>query len=176
MIVDNCRKLVGGKAVIPVNDEIFRGNYTRAVNRVIEPDHLPVGAESPGRVAVLTGARRGFLTGMWCLRCKREFAPARGRRVNEITGAKFFERGGIRIAALTLEYRCAVPVETEPTQIFDSLLDITGFDAHPVKIINPQHDASAGCARRQPRDEKRARVAEVQTTAGRRSKSAGNHG
>ena len=147
MVVHNCGKLVRRDAVVPVNDEVFCGNRTRTVNRIIKPDNLPVGAETPGQRTVVAVACGGFLAGMWGLCDEREFAPTCGRGINEIGGAKFFERGGIGIAALTLKNRLAVPIETEPMQISDGLLDVTRFDAHPVEIVDPQHDAPAGCAR-----------------------------
>src|SRR6185295_13432798 len=77
---------------------------------------------------------------------------ARGRRV-AVGGAgleKACQRRLVGVAALGLGDRPLVPVELEPAEGVEDLLDVLRGRALAVGVLYPQHQLAVGVARRQP--------------------------
>ena len=68
------------------------------------------------------------------------------------------------VGALVLAQRPLVPVELEPAQRVEDLLDVLGRRALAVGVLDPQDERPARAAREQPVVERRPRAADVQGT------------
>src|SRR5919199_1903240 len=79
------------------------------------------------------------------------------------------------LGALRLQDRPLVPLELQPAQGVEDLLDVLGRRALAVGIFDAQHERAAGPARQQPVVERGPRAADVQR-AGRGRSEAEPHG
>ena len=173
-VVDRDREVVDRGAVGARDHEVVLEailERDRAANHIV--DHgLPLvgGAEAnrrplPGpRLAAVSGATVVGLPGAHLLG---------GRRVG--IGASGVDQLGdslaMGIGSLGLAQRPLVPVELEPAQRVEDLLDVLGGRALAVGVLDPQHQRSAGPARREPVIECGPRPADVQGPGGRRCES-----
>ena len=78
------------------------------------------------------------------------------------------------LLARTLKHRPLVPVQFEPAQRVEDLLDVGGRRSLAVGIFDPQHEAPPGAAGRQPVEQRRAGAADMQG-AGRGRSEANSH-
>lgn len=120
------------------------------------------------------GIYRAFLAFVRRTNGHLDLLPAADARIDAVGGAQFFQRLHISLPTMTLEERLTVPFQSKPTQVFHRLIDEARFHARPVEVVHAQQHAPARSARREPRDKKCARIAEVQAAARRRSESAGD--
>jgi hypothetical protein len=80
----------------------------------------------------------------------------------------------VPVGALRLEDRLAVPVELEPAQRVEDLLDVLRRRALAVGVLDPQHHLAVAAAREQPVVERGPGAADVEG-AGRRGGEADAH-
>ena len=84
---------------------------------------------------------------------------------------QLLERLAVALGAFALEDGLAVPVELEPAQGVEDLLDVLLGGALPVGILDPQYELAPLLAGEEPVEERRARAADVERARGRRSES-----
>jgi len=95
--------------------------------------------------------------------------------IGEPFSAEFGEGGGVNFAPSGLDNRRCVRVQTQPPEVGDGFGGGAGFDFGVVEILDAQYEASATGTHRQPREQKRARVAEVQGAGRAWGEAAGEH-
>ncbi len=98
----------------------------------------------------------------------------RVRAVREIGVEQSLQRFAMSLAAIGLHDRPLVPVELQPAQRVEDLLDVLRRRALTIGVLDPQHQLAAGVSREQPVEQRRARAADVQR-AGRRWCEANPH-
>ena len=78
------------------------------------------------------------------------------------------QRFAVAGRAVGLQDRPLVPVELQPAQRVEDLLDVLRRGALAVGVLDPQHQLAVVVARQQPVEQGRAGAADVQRTRGRR--------
>ncbi len=77
----------------------------------------------------------------------------------------------VALAALRLQDRALVPVELEPAQRVEDLLDVLGRRALAVGVLDAQHHLAPFVAGEQPVEQRRAGAADVQRAGWRWSEA-----
>jgi hypothetical protein len=84
------------------------------------------------------------------------------------------EHLAVALGALGLQDRTLVPVELQPRERIEDLLDVLGRRALAVGVLDAQHELAAGVPGEQPVEQRRARAADVQRSR-RRWREANPH-
>jgi hypothetical protein len=109
-----------------------------------------------------------------CGRRLADLGPRAIALVDEI--AERLDRRLVALQPLRLEHDLAVPVEPDRGQVGELLLCDPLAHAAGVEVLHPQQEARPGGTGEQPRQQRRAQVAEVQRPSGARRKPAGHAG
>ena len=96
---------------------------------------------------------------------------ARRGAVREAVVEQLLHDLGVALAALGLEHRLLVPVELEPAQGVEDLLDVLGGRALAVGVLDPEQELAAAATGQQPVVQCRPRTPDVQGARRRRSES-----
>ena len=175
-VVDDDREVVGEGAVATAQDEVVDDVGALAVEAVHEPDlgalgpqadreRLPgVGAPAGLRGADLAARPRVGVLGLAVMGGRRlaDLAPRAEAPVGQPGLGQARQRRPVELAALGLAHDLAVPVEADRAQIVELLGDEALPHAPRVEILDPDQERRPGCAREQPREQRRSQVAEVQ--------------
>ena len=190
-VVDDDRQLISGHAVGAAQDEVVDAalphRLDRAVDAVDEGDPFATSSEANHRRATgRSGARLDRsgglratgpgIAGAFVVAAMGRAGGAghlgarAGAGIRASLGQQTLDRGVIVAAPLALSIRekgpahvrAFVPVEAQPAQIVEQHRLAVGDDACGVQIFQPHHEGCAARARRQPRQQRRARVADVQ--------------
>ncbi len=94
--------------------------------------------------------------------------------VDEVAGAKHGERVAVQVEPLALADDVARPVDADGGEIGQLCRLVLRGGLHPVEVLHPDDEIETGRARRQPREERRAQVAQMQR-AGWRWREAAAH-
>jgi hypothetical protein len=173
VVVDHHREVVDGRAV-------GAGDHEVVLERVLElrlaPDDVDdrgdafVGRTEADRAGALVFAAEaalavGLLEGLDVLRPRGGAVGAAGRE-------QLLDHLGVAVGPLGLEDRLAVPVDSEPLQRLEDLVDVLGRRALAVGVLDPQHHLAGGwAAGEEPVVERGPGAADVQR-AGRRGSEA----
>ena len=109
---------------------------------------------SPGRRPRALAVRRG--------RRLADLAPRAEARVDQPGLGQARQRRPVALAALGLAHDLAVPVEADRARSSSCSASKLAPRRAPVEILDPHQERRPGRAREQPREQRRAQVAEVQ--------------
>ena len=176
-VVDDHREVVGGRAVVAADHEVVDDPVLVAVQAIGEADARGAGADpqrrraAAGALAALlglgeleAGAGVGAL-GQRAVRggARRADLGARAEALVEVARvAQAVDRLLVGLGARGLPDHLAVPVEADRAQVVQLALGRAGLHAALVEVLHPHEEAGAGAAGRQPREQRRAEVADVQ--------------
>jgi hypothetical protein len=191
-VVVHHRELIRRSQGVARDDEVApaprRVDLDMAQHQVAPCDHSARHAEPPGERTAharqLFGIRggppgagaavsRSLVLGMGSRGRARDVAAGAGAGVNRAQVFQSLERGGVGLPVFGLDERAFVPVEPEPAQVVESTGRCLGPDAAGIEVLDPQDHAAPGAAGRQPGDEERAGVAQMQAPGGGRGEAAG---
>jgi hypothetical protein len=185
-VVDDDRQVVGERAVVAAHDEVVDDARLRAVDAVGEGDRRGVGGDAqrrraPGRLALgalrrgQVAARAGVVAlGQRAVRRRGRLADLRARApagVDEPVALQLRQRVGVEVQARGLPDDLAVPVDPDRREVGELLAREVRADPPGVEVLDPQQERRALGAGVEPRQQRRAQVAEVQR-AGRRGGEA----
>jgi hypothetical protein len=181
-IVDDDREVVGRRAVVAPHHQVVDHALARAEEPVLEAHELTRGAQAqrrraPGRLALgalggrqlAAGAGVGAL-GQWSVRRRRRLAdlpPRAEARVQQTLGVEPGDRVGVLLEPLGLAGDGWIPVQADRRQVGELLLGVALAHAAGVEILDAHQELRSGGAGEQPREQRRAQVAEVQRAGGR---------
>ncbi len=173
-VVDGDREVVENGAITPGDDEL--------VLSVIREAHLAADLVGDDRVAAV-----GDVQADGCIRTVRGFAAIAAVAVLPLPGGHViagrrvaigrsrleqpFERLAVALGALVLAHRPLVPVELEPAQRVEDLLDVLGGRALAVGVLDPQDHLSPAPAGEEPVVQCRPRSPDVQGARRRRGEA-----
>ena len=100
-----------------------------------------------------------------------DLVAAGGRAVGEPVVDQLLHDLGVAVAALGLEHGLLVPVELEPAQGVEDLLDVLGGRALAVGVLDPEQGPAAAAAGEEPVVQCRPRTPDVQGARRRGSES-----
>ena len=98
--------------------------------------------------------------------------PRADARVGAAGGDQLREGVAVDAEPGRLHDGLAVPVEPEPAQVLEHPGGGAGLLLRVVEVLDPEQDAPAARARREPREQKRARVAQMQRARGARREAS----
>ena len=101
--------------------------------------------------------------------------PRASARIHSVGRDERLEGRGVGVVVVGLVGGFAVPLNSEPTQVFDRLLGCPGFDARRVKVVDPQGQFAVATACGPIRDQVGSRVAEVLRPGGRWCEATATH-
>jgi hypothetical protein len=151
VVVDDDREVVDRRAVGARDHEVV---LERVVELRLAADHVDdrrralVGDAQPDRsLAVVRAAEAAVVVG---LLERLDVLRACCGAVGVAAGEQPLDDLGVALRALRLEDRLAVPVDPEPAQRVEDLLDVLGRGALAVGVLDPQHHLASASAREQP--------------------------
>src|SRR5215207_2277218 len=176
VVVDDDREVVDRRAVGARDHEVV---LERVLELRLVPDHVDHGgralvghAQPHGSLALVGAAEAAVVVGV---PVGLDLVRTRRGAVGVPAGQQLLDDLGVPLGAARLEDRLGVPVDPEPPQRLEDLLDVLGRGALAVGVLDPQHQLSPPAAREQPVVERGAGAADVQG-AGRRGSEADAHG
>ena len=120
------------------------------------------------------GTRVSALRRVWSSRCLRDIFSAAIAFVDKAALGQAKDHVVVTLWVLGLEFHRAVPRQTERGEIVELSGGDVGVGA-VVEILDPHQKPTAGGAGEQPRQHRRAQVADVQISRWAGSKPAGGH-
>ena len=176
-VVDDHREVVGGRAVVAADHEVVDDPVLVAVQAIGEADARGAGADAQrrraaaGALAALLGLgelEAGAGVGALGQRpvgggARRADLGARAEALVEVARvAQAVDRVLVGLGARGLPDHVAVPVEADRAEVVQLPLGRAGLHPPLVEVLHPHEEAGAGAAGRQPREQRRAEVADVQ--------------
>ena len=176
-VVDGDREVVERRAVGAGDHRIVDagvGEPGLAADHVVD-DRLAVVGHAQAHRAGLLGLAAEAAIGAVALLVGLDVVGGRGRVVGVAVGEQLLERLAVALRALGLEDRPLVPVELQPAQRIEDLLDVLRRRALAVGIFDPQHERAILALGQQPVVQRRAGAADVERP-GRGWSKANAHG
>jgi hypothetical protein len=174
-VVDDDRQVVDGRAVGAGDHEVV---HQAVLERALAADHVAhdrralVGHPQPyGALAVVSAAEAGVAV---CRLVGLDVVRAGGGAVGVPARDQLLDDLGVALAAPGLEDRVAVPVEAEPAQGLEDLLDVLRGRALAVGVLDAQHELGVVASGQEPVVQCRPRSTDVER-AGRRRCEADAH-
>jgi hypothetical protein len=186
-IIDGDGELIRRRVVVLPNHEIADGlgdvqpsRATEAIDkrwRFLDAEPPAMGAigDLPG-MTTRTRPRvsRAFIACVRGTGGRQDIRSRTGTRIDEVLANEFFQCGPINRHSRGLHNRFTVPVESEPTKVFQGLIGRAGLDARTINVLDPQSDFPASRSDGEPGDEIGPSVADVLSPGGRRCQPTAN--
>src|SRR3954468_6792274 len=170
-IVHDDREVVHRRSVGPSDHEVVHEavlEVALAANQVVYPRRALVRDAQAHRSGALVLAPEALVAAVALLEGVDLFAACRGA-VGVARVEKSLDDLGVPVGSLRLEDGIAVPVELEPLQRLEYLLDVLGRGALAVGVLDPQDErALSRAAGQKPVVQCRPRAADVQGAGWRR--------
>ncbi len=197
VVVDDYGKVVGGHSVGPHDDKIAHGfafKPDRPADQVIKFDRCPGNLETAGRLPAGRGQRFAFACAeiaafpqvarhalgenqRLALLFQLFFRAVAG--VRQVRVHQFFKVCLVEVQPLTLtvraiaaaDVRAFVPGEAQPFQVLQQTGLVGRIAAGFIRVFNPKNEAAAFVPGEHPVEQSGARIAHMQLSGGRRSKT-----
>jgi hypothetical protein len=178
VVVDDDGQVVDGRAVGAGDHEVVLQHVLElrlAADDVDDRGVALVGdAQAHRALPLVAAAEAAVVVG---LLERLDVVRPRGGAVRVAAGEQLLDHLGVAVGALGLEHGLAVPVDLQPAQRLEDLLDVLRGRALAVGVLDPQHHLPVVAPGEQPVVERRAGAPDVEGAGGRGSEAdAHGHG